>query len=217
MMKKRIMGILLTISLAATGIAGCTTSGASAPTTQPTTMVVPKRPMLATTVLETSIPETTAAILPIHTETTTVPTTAKVVSSVNSDRDVLPVIEHTAPSTVPVTTEPMVPMFEDVTSPTLATSATVPTIVAPTLPTEKTANNWGVVSTSTDVETSTGNIPVERGSYILIISEDEFSYIISWYGSTAEITKEFVRVIGQVSLAEETVFLQRKTVGVITP
>lgn len=210
-MMKRIMSILLTISFAA-GIAGCTTIGETTQTTQPT---------IISGQVTTTVPATTIAV---SVETTvaqekTLPTEADEVSNVGQDTEVLETIEPTVFTTLPVTTEqtaetPSLKVVDDVyatTLPTSVTSTTVPTIVAPT------SNNWGIVSTSTDIETSTGNVSVERGSYILIITESESFYTISWYNSTAEIPKNCVRNLGYVTPDEEKIFLQRRTAGVVYP
>ena len=84
MKKNQIMSVLLTITIAI-GFSGCTTSGASAPTTVSVTL-----PTTATTVPVTTVPTTTVPVTTVP--VTTVPTTT--------------VLETTVPSTtvVPTTT-----------------------------------------------------------------------------------------------------------------
>lgn len=80
-----------------------------------------------------------------------------------------------------------------------------------------TPNVWGLVSASTEVETSTGSYTVEKGCYILIVSEYDNSYTIAWYGDNATIPCNCVSVLENVSTEHEEEILQSRTAGVIEP
>ncbi len=77
---------------------------------------------------------------------------------------------------------------------------------------------WAVVRVNTVADTDFGNFPIEAGTYIRVISMDEdmASYVIEWYESSAKVSTSSVNILENLTPEQEKAILLKRTAGVVT-
>lgn len=221
MKKKLVMSIMLIIATAIC-IAGCR-NGATSSVNRPTIVATPS--------------EVVAKATPATTASTTPPTTAAVKAAVATKSTSSAIYEDNSDdfdgdddhSTViadssindgddcdssPAFNLPEKLELDSKPAPTKAPE--LATIPAPTRA-PYTPNKWGRVTTSTEAVTSTELFPIEKGVFVLILSEQDTEITIAWYGDTATIPRNSVHILENITPEYEEKILQGCTAGVIEP
>ena len=233
MKKKLVMSIMLIIATAIC-IAGCR-NGATSSVNRPTIVATPSE------VVAKATPATTASTTPPTTAAVKAAVATKSTSSAiyednsddfNGDDDHSTVIADSSindgddcdsspafnlPEKLELDSKPAptkAPELATIPAPTKAPE--LATIPAPTRA-PYTLNKWGRVTTSTEAVTSTELFPIEKGVFVLILSEQDTEITIAWYGDTATIPRNSVHILENITPEYEEKILQGCTAGVIEP